>query len=200
MLRVVAGGLDRIPSASSAQPFMRGRMLILIAGILAAGLIYINVGKLEGGDAYGRYAARSLELQRENTTLRARVAHLSSAERIKQFAKRFGMISPAPEQYKYLHPKRGDALRSVRNYTAPAPAALNSTPTVSPQTSTPLQSGTVPASGTGTPGAAQGVAGTPAPQAPAGTSPAAANGSPGAAGTQGAGATQTGAATTGGGQ
>jgi hypothetical protein len=200
MLRVVAGGLDRLPNPSAAQPVARGRLLILLAGILAAGLIYINVGKLEGGDAYGRYAARSLEIQRDNTALRAIVAQRSSAERIKQHAKRLGMVSPAPEQYKYLHSKRGDALKSVRSYTTPTPAAERLTPTASPgttenatqntQTSTPLQSGTTPASGTGAPGAVQGGTGATTPQTTTGAG----------TGAQGAAGTQTGAVTTGGGQ
>lgn len=124
MLRVVSGGLERLPAAAnSASPVARGRMLIMIAGLLAVGLIYISVGKLEYGDSYGGYAARSLQLQRENTVLRARIAHDSSAERIQKYAQTRGMVVPAPEQYDYLRAKRGDALKAAKGYTAPATAA-----------------------------------------------------------------------------
>jgi hypothetical protein len=132
MLRVVAGGLDRVPTGSVAGPAARGRILIVVAGLLAAGLIYINVGKLEAGDGYGRYAQRSLELQRDNTILRGNVARLSSSERIVRRAQKLGMVMPQPEQFKYLYTRRGDALKAMRTYTAPTnmPVAV-----VSPQTS-----------------------------------------------------------------
>jgi hypothetical protein len=120
MLRVVSGGIEALPQAASrATPVARGRLLILFAGVLAAGLIYINVGKLEYGDGYGKYSARSQQLQRENTVLRSRIANLNAAERIQEYAKRQGMTVPKPEQYKYLHSKRGDALKASRGLTAP---------------------------------------------------------------------------------
>jgi hypothetical protein len=120
MLRVVSGGIEAIPNAASrATPVARGRLLILLAGVLAAGLIYINVGKLEYGDGYGKYSARSTQLQRENTALRSRIASLNAAERIQEYAKRQGMTIPKPEQYEYLHSKRGDALKASRGLTAP---------------------------------------------------------------------------------
>lgn len=124
MLRVVSGGLEALPQAASrATPVARGRLLILLAGVLAAGLIYINVGKLEYGDGYGKYSARSQQLQRENTALRSRIATLNAAERIQEYAKRQGMTVPAPEQFKYLRSKRGDALKASRGLTAPLSAA-----------------------------------------------------------------------------
>lgn len=129
MLRVVTGGLEAIPQAAGrATPIARGRMLILMVGVLAAGLIYINVGKLEYGDGYAKYAARSLELQRENTVLRSRIANLGSAQRIKLYAERQGMVMPAPEQFDYLRHRRGDAERAARSYSEPVTQA---TPTTS---------------------------------------------------------------------
>lgn len=119
-LRLVGGGLATIPQAAGrATPIARGRMLILLAGLMAAGLIYINVGKLEAGDGYSGYAARALELQRENTILRSRIADLNSAARIQRYAQQRGMIVPGPDQYTYLHTRRGDALKAARGYTAP---------------------------------------------------------------------------------
>jgi hypothetical protein len=121
--------------------------LILLAGVLAAGLIYINVGKLEYGDGYGKYSARSQQLQRENTALRSRIANLNTADRIKQYAMKQGMTVPAPEQFKYLRSKRGDALKASRNLSAPISQATpgDSAPTVETGasgvvTSTPVES------------------------------------------------------------
>lgn len=127
VLRVVSGGLEALPQAAGrATPIARGRALILLAGVLAAGLIYINVGKLEAGDGYSKYAARSLELQRQNNALNSRIANLRAAERIQRYAQRQGMVYPAPEQYTYLDPKRGDALKASRGYTAPLTHAIPS--------------------------------------------------------------------------
>ncbi|MBI5310539.1 MAG: hypothetical protein HZB14_05875 [Actinobacteria bacterium] len=123
VLRVVTGGLDRLPAGQGAQAAARGRILIVVAGLLAAGLIYINVGKLEAGDGYGRYAQRSLELQRENTIIRSKVAQLESSERIARLAKKLGMVMPQPEQFKYLSTRGGDPARAIRTYTAPTPVA-----------------------------------------------------------------------------
>ncbi|MBJ7459336.1 MAG: hypothetical protein JHD02_09135 [Thermoleophilaceae bacterium] len=120
VLRVVTGGLEAIPGAASrTTPVARGRLLILLAGVLAAGLIYINVGKLESGDGYTKYSARTLQLQRENTALRSRIASLNAAERIQAYAERQGMVFPAPEQFNYLRSKRGDAVRASRGMTEP---------------------------------------------------------------------------------
>ncbi|MFT4048659.1 MAG: hypothetical protein QM648_02335 [Solirubrobacterales bacterium] len=124
VLRVVSGGIEAIPQAANrATPIARGRMLILLVGVLAAGLIYINVGKLEYGDGYAKYAERSLELQRENTVLRSRIANLGAAQRIKLYAEKQGMVMPAPEQFEYLSHRRGDAARAAKNLTAPLTAA-----------------------------------------------------------------------------
>ncbi|MFY9488141.1 MAG: hypothetical protein WAP35_05540, partial [Solirubrobacterales bacterium] len=154
VLRVVAGGLDKIPTSTVAGPTARGRLLILIASILAAGLIYINVGKLEAGDGYGRYAARSTELARDNTILRAKVAQLGSSERIERYARKLGLVMPQPEQFKFVRGKRGDPLKAIRTYTAPTTATpLVNTPSTPQSTS--------PASGTGTADPVQGGATTP---------------------------------------
>ncbi len=97
--------------------------MILLAGVLAAGLIYINVGKLEYGDGYAKYAERSVELQRENTALQSRIAKLGAAERIKLYAERQGLVMPAPEQFEYLRHRRGDGERAAKNYTEPSSSA-----------------------------------------------------------------------------
>ncbi|MGB1582443.1 MAG: hypothetical protein ACPHCI_01500 [Solirubrobacterales bacterium] len=129
VLRVVSGGLDRTAAATaSATPMARGRIMILIAGMLAAGLIYINVGKLEYGDGYGKYAQRATELQRENTALRASIARRSTPERIQRYAQRMGMVSPVPEQFEYVDARRGDAEKAAKRYTAPAPVSAPAQP------------------------------------------------------------------------
>lgn len=152
MLNLVAGGLEKLPTGTVAQPAARGRILIVIVGLLAAGLIYISVGKLEAGDGYGRYSQRAQELQRENTILRARIAGLDSAERIVKFAKnKLNMVMPQPEQFEYLHTRHGDAVRAMRNYTAPTTApAPSPQQQVAPVTTSPTDTGGTqqPAAGT----------------------------------------------------
>ncbi len=175
MLNLVAGGLEKLPTGTVAQPAARGRVLIVIVGLLAAGLIYINVGKLEAGDGYGRYAQRSQELQRENTILRARIAGLDSAERIVKFAKKkLNMVMPQPEQFKYLRARNGDPLRAMRNYTAPTTAPVPAPPTQTPGTIPGTQSptgGAAPAQPQHVPNATPGAGGQAPGTAPTGTAP-----------------------------
>lgn len=150
VLRVVSGGLEAIPQAAGrATPATRGRLLILLAGALAAGLIYINVGKLEAGDGYAKYAARSLELQRENTALRSRIANLGAAERIKRYAAKQGLVMPAPEQFDYLNSRRGDAERAAKSYSAPAASASPIAPGASAATGATTTTGVAATTATG---------------------------------------------------
>ncbi len=121
MLRVVSGGLDRLPAGDVTGPVARGRTLILIAAVLAAGLVYVNVGAVEAGDGFGKYSQRATELQRQNTQLRARIAQLGSTERIQKQASALGLEMPAPEQFTFVRADGGDPLRAMRTYTVPAP-------------------------------------------------------------------------------
>jgi hypothetical protein len=124
VLRLVGGGIEAIPQAAGrATPATRGRLLIMLVGALAAGLIYINVGRLEAGDGFAKYQERSLELQRENTALRSRITNLRAADRIKSYARMQGLVMPAPQQFSYLKSRRGDALKAAENYSAPVSSA-----------------------------------------------------------------------------
>lgn len=169
VLRVVSGGLEALPKAAErTTPVWQGRFLILVAGVLAAGLIYVNVGKLEYGDGYARYTERALELQRENTALLSRIARLNAVQRIQAYAETRGMYAPAPEQYTYLKARRGDALKA-RNYATPLEKAVP--PSLAPGGATAATGATEPAAPD--PGAAvttTPVAETPAP-APAEATP-----------------------------
>lgn len=123
MLRVVSGGLDRIPGGEMSGPVARGRTLIVVAALLAAGLVYINVGSLEAGDGFGRDSQRATELQRQNTQLRARIAQLGSTDRIQKRAQALGLQMPAPEQFTFVRADDGDPLRALRTYGVPLPKA-----------------------------------------------------------------------------
>jgi cell division protein FtsL len=142
MLRVVSGGLDRLPAGEAAGPIARGRVLILIAAVLAAGLVYVNVGALEAGDSFGRSSLRATELQRENTQLRAKIAQLGSTDRIQKRAAKLGLQMPVPEQFAFVRADDGDPLRATRTYTAPRPTPP---PSGGPSTTT----GPAPAANTG---------------------------------------------------
>lgn len=160
MLRVVAGGLDRLPADNVAGGIARGRSLILVAAVLCFGLVYVSVGSLEAGDGFGRYSKRTIELQRQNTQLRARLAQLGSPERIQRLAVRNGMVMPVPEQFSFVRGRERDALKASKTYATPTPE---------PDVTTPLA---------GTPGTQAGVAPQQAPAATptAGTTPAPATG------------------------
>ncbi|MBJ7348018.1 MAG: hypothetical protein JHC87_05555 [Thermoleophilaceae bacterium] len=171
MLRVVAGGLDRLPAENVAGGIARGRSLILVAALLCVGLVYVSVGSLEAGDGFGRYSKRAIELQRQNTQLRARLAQLDSPERIQRLAVRNGMMMPVPEQFSFVRGRERDALKAVKTYGAPTTEPVASAPLAgAPGTqagAAPQQApATTPAAGT-TPAPATGQTPAPATQTPA---------------------------------
>lgn len=146
VLRVVTGGLDALPKAAGrTTPITRTSWLVVFAALLAAGLIYINVGELKAGDGYAAYSARSLELQRENMSLRTRIANLGAAERIKAYAERQGLVMPAPEQFSYLDARRGDAERAAGTYQAPSSSARPLDPGATAPVGASAATGAVPA-------------------------------------------------------
>lgn len=176
MLRVVSGGLDRMPAGDVSGPVARGRTLILVAAVLAAGLVYVNVGAVEAGDGFGKYSQRATELQRQNTQLRARIAQLGSTDRIQKQASALGLEMPAPEQFTFVHADGGDPLRAMRTYATPAPKPAApapggpssptgvSQPGVAPQAA-PAPVTTAPTQTTAPEGTAGGGAGAPSPGA-----------------------------------
>jgi cell division protein FtsL len=144
---------------------LRGRLWVGFVGALLAGIVFLNVSLLQLNQEIARTTTHATALDRQNSTLRARVAALDSSERIQRLATARGMLMPDPGQYRYLRsrPWLDDQL-AARRTTAPHPpipasATLAGSPP--PATTAP----TTPAAAPTTP--------TPATTPPAATTPTA---------------------------
>jgi hypothetical protein len=90
---------------------------------LLAGIVFLNVGLLEGGADIARMNDRATVLKRQNAGLREDVARLGSSERIQTVAAERGFVHPRPGDVGYLtvDPRR-DASRAAQLIQPPAHA------------------------------------------------------------------------------
>jgi cell division protein FtsL len=195
----VAGLLDRL---------MRGRMWVVLVGVLLVGIVFFNVSVMRLNQTITRDSARATSLRQENSRLGVEKARLSSAERIERLAAARDFVLPVPEEVRYLtvNPQR-DAIRAGHRIVPPqlavAPPPVSQVPE-SQQAQPPADVGATGATG---PAGATGPSGTtgPAATAPstgtqAGTTPTGTGQQTAATGTTGAtGGTPTGGVTSGGG-
>ncbi len=119
---------------------LRGRAWVVIVGALLAGIVFLNVSVLELNRGIASTTAKSAELERTNSGLRARVAELGSSERIQTAAEMSGFIMPAPGQVEYLRSRPADGRLAAKRVADQSTLASNSstpaaaTAPVQPQT------------------------------------------------------------------
>ncbi|MEA2396706.1 MAG: hypothetical protein QOK25_262 [Thermoleophilaceae bacterium] len=158
--RSPAATLARLAEARLIDGLLRGRLWVGFIGALLAGIVFLNVSLLQLNQDIARAGKQSTALDRQNATLRERLAALDSSERIQRLASARGMLMPAPGQYHYVtaRPWRDGAL-AARQVTLPqALAAVTASQPVSPSpgaTAAPTTTTTAPA------GAAQASTSTP---------------------------------------
>ena len=109
---------------------LRGRAWVVIIGALLAGIVFLNVSVLELNRGIASTSAKSSELERANSGLRARVATLGSTERIQTAAAMRGFIMPAPGEVEYLRSRPSDARLAAQRIGAQSKLA-SSTPAAS---------------------------------------------------------------------
>jgi cell division protein FtsL len=144
---------------------LRGRLWVGCMGALLAGIVFLNVSLLQLNQEIARTTTHATALDRQNSTLRARLATLEPTERIQRLAEARGMRMPAPGQYRYLRARPWlDSELAARRAVPPeppapaapvvaqvAPAATTTTPvapaptTTQPQTTTTTTTQPAPA-------------------------------------------------------
>jgi hypothetical protein len=126
---------------------LRGRAWVVIIGALLAGIVFLNVSVLELNRGIASTTAKTTELERANSGLRARVATLGSSERIQTAAEMRGFIMPAPGEVKYLRSRPADAQLAAKRLATQSTLASTSTPapaSTTPAASAPAQTATQP--------------------------------------------------------
>ena len=101
------------------------------------GIVFLNVSVLQLNRGIASTTAKSAELERANSGMRARVAMLGSSDRIQTAAAMRGFIMPAPGQVKYLRARPADAqLAAKRLSTQSTLASSSSSAATTPVAST----------------------------------------------------------------
>src|SRR2546423_4119535 len=127
---------------------LRGPAWVVMLGALLAGIVFLNVSVLELNRGIARTDAKSAELERTNSGLRARVAKLDSGERIQQLAAARGFVMPQPGDVTYVRSRPSDARLAVQRMSDPSPPTTTTTTT--PTTSSTTPTSTTPPSTTTT--------------------------------------------------
>jgi cell division protein FtsL len=123
---------------------LRGPAWVVMLGALLAGIVFLNVSVLELNRGIARTDAKSADLERTNSGLRARVAKLDSGERIQQLAAARGFVMPQPGDVTYLRERSSNARLAVQRMTPPAPPTSTTTPTTTSTAATTPTATTTP--------------------------------------------------------
>ena len=135
----------RIAQGSAAlllDRLLRGRAWIALVGVLLAGIVFLNVSVLELNRGIAQTDAKSATLERTNSTLREKVATLSSTERIQQLAEQKGYVLPQPGDVVYLHGSPSAARLAAQRIQPPSKLAVGSSQLAVPQAQTQPQTQT----------------------------------------------------------
>lgn len=92
----------------------RGRLWILLLGLLLAGIVALNVLSLSFSASASRTARQADEIERETSALRARLATGLSSEQIQARAAAFGLLVPEPGEIAYLDAGTQSAEQAAR--------------------------------------------------------------------------------------
>jgi cell division protein FtsB len=121
---------------------LRGPGWVVMLGALLAGIVFLNVSVLELNRGIARTDAKSAQLERVNSALRARVAKLDSGERIQELAATRGFVMPEPGDVTYVHERDSNASVAAQRMTPP-PSPTTTTPTTTTPTTTTSTTTTV---------------------------------------------------------
>ena len=94
----------RIPDTPLIEGISKGRVWIAVLTVLLFGIVVLNVSLLKVNASISKMAVQSKSVGQQNAKLRAKVARLSSPDRILRAASKRGMVSPEPRLIKYLPP------------------------------------------------------------------------------------------------
>ena len=99
--------ISRIPDHRVVDRIIRSRGCIWLIGLLLGGIVAMQVSLLKLNAGISRAVTASSTLERQNADIEARIAVLSSGERVQATAAGEGMVMPPAGDVDYLH-YRGD--------------------------------------------------------------------------------------------
>ena len=94
--------LSRIPDHHVVDRLLRGRACIWVIGMLLGGIVAMQVSLLRLNSGITRAVQTQETLERQNATLQAAIAELTSGERIAAAATSLNMVDPPAGETRYL--------------------------------------------------------------------------------------------------
>lgn len=135
----------RLPDAPFLDRLIRGRGWIALVAVALIGIVFMQVSMLKLNAGISRAVASESTLDRQNSSLRADVSRLESAERIQTVAGQLGMVDASTRQVRFLQAGRGgDAAKAAQDITAPDPTMVAQATTQAPAATTTAATTTPP--------------------------------------------------------
>jgi cell division protein FtsL len=116
--------LSRVADHRLVDGLLRSRAWIVIVGVLLGGIVAMQVSLLKLNSGITRAVQASATLERQNADMQARIATLSSAQRVSATATGDGMVFPPAGEVTYLRARPGhDAPLAARRMSSPSASA-----------------------------------------------------------------------------
>jgi hypothetical protein len=112
-----------LPDHRLVDRLLRSRLWIWALGALLGGIVTMQVSLLKLNSGISRAVETTATLERQNATLEASIARLSSPDRIESGAATLGMVMPPAGDVGYLRAGPEDAGEAVRKMQPPSDAA-----------------------------------------------------------------------------
>src|ERR687896_93467 len=118
--------LRALPDHRLVDRLLRGRAWIWLIGVMLGGIVAMQVSLLKLNAGISRAVTTASTLERQNADFEAKIARLSSGERVRAAVVDEGMVTPPPGTIEFLRarPDR-DGRLAVRRMEPPSDTAAN---------------------------------------------------------------------------
>lgn len=96
----------------------RGRLWILLIGVLLVGIVAVNVLSLSFSASASRMASQSDAIERDISALRAKLAMDVTSNQVEATAQQLGFVVPPPGQIRYVDPSTDDVATAAARLRA----------------------------------------------------------------------------------
>lgn len=123
-----AGAVGGIADSGVIVGLTRGRLWIILLGLLLGGIVALNVWGLSLSASATGSAAKIEDLERAISVQQARIAKRSASDRIRAAAAARGLDTPAPKAVRYIGFDRGDAATAAKRLAGGEVSVLSGLP------------------------------------------------------------------------
>jgi hypothetical protein len=115
--------LARVPDHRIVDRLLRSRLCIWVIGIMLGGIVFMQVSLLRMNTGISRAVATQTTFERQNATLQAQIAKITSGDRVRDAALKDNMIDPPAGSRRFLTARESDVPRALRRMKPPSQTA-----------------------------------------------------------------------------